>query len=325
MNTTQSATKNVVSRRDFAKWTIAAPALLGLSAALAEEKKSLKMYKNLGVGHIGVNADQKQAIEYAARFDFGGVSPSLGELEKMTPDQRNSVASYLKEKGLQFGASSLPVQFRTSENAFRQDMALLPKRAEILQSVGVSRISTWILPSHRDLTYIQNFEQHRARLSEVARILQNYGIRLGLEFVGPQTSLLANRFPFIHTQLEMMDLIGKIGCSNVGLLFDSWHWHSSKGTVDDLNLLTNLDIVEVHVNDAPQGLSLGELVDSSRDLPTATGVIDLKRFINFLYNISYDGPVTCEPFNKPLNEMDNEEALKTVSDRMNRLFALIDG
>jgi sugar phosphate isomerase/epimerase len=59
-------------------------------------------------------------------------------------------------------------------------------------------------------------------------------------------------------------------------------------------------------------------------LPTATGVIDLKTFLGALVEIGYDGPIRAEPFNKPLNEMGDEEALSATAKAMRKAFALVE-
>ena len=56
----------------------------------------------------------------------------------------------------------------------------------------------------------------------------------------------------------------------------------------------------------------------------STGIIDLKPFMNVLVEIGYDGPVRTEPFNKTLNEMDDEQALKVNMDSLQRAVKLID-
>jgi sugar phosphate isomerase/epimerase len=51
--------------------------------------------------------------------------------------------------------------------------------------------------------------------------LSIYGLRLGLEYVGPKTSWSRGRFPFIQTMAEMKELIAEIECDNVGFTLDS--------------------------------------------------------------------------------------------------------
>jgi sugar phosphate isomerase/epimerase len=312
-----------MTRRTFTGLAVSGVVGAGLPFRLTAQPRRASMYKNLGTGHIGVEADQRQAIQYAARFGFGGVNVHLSELEKMSGAQRQEIISLMEEKGVKWGTSGLPLQFRTTEEEQRRGMNEFPKRAEVLRSLGVTRVTTWILPGHDSLTYRQNFELHRRRLHEAAAILKDNGIRLGLEFVGPRTSRIRSRFQFIYSQQEMMELTEAIGTGNVGLLLDSWHWHTSGGTGDDLKKLKNQDIVEVHVNDAPAGIAVEEQIDSQRALPCATGVIDMETFMSALASMQYDGPVTCEPFDKALREMGDEPALEKTAKAMDCLFNLI--
>jgi len=201
---------------------------------------------------------------------------------------------------------------------------VLPKRASLMKQLGVHRVATWLMPGHNELTYLENFRQHEIRLREVAKVLKDNDIRLGLEFVGPHTSRERFRFPFASTQSDMMELVQAIGTGNVGLLLDSWHWYTSHGTIQELQKLTAQDIVHVHVNDAPPGIAVDQQVDSRRRLPTTTGVIDLKGFMKALVSIGYDGPVECEPFDAELRKMDQAVILQTTMDSLNRLWAMIE-
>ena len=280
-------------------------------------------YKNLGPGHIGVRADQQQALDYAVRFGFDGITPSVGEFENQSTGQIHEWVATMKRRGIRYGSSGLPVDFRKDDDRFQVGLAKLPKQAAVLRQLGVTRVATWILPGHKDLTYLQNFEQHETRLREAAKILKDNDLRLGLEFVGPRTSRARNRFPFICSQHGMMELVDAIGTGNVGLLMDSWHWYTSHGTVDELLTLSNKDIVHVHVNDAPAGVGVDEQIDNRRKLPVTTGVIDMKGFANALAKIGYDGPVECEPFDQQLRQMESDAALQATSAALNRVWDLI--
>ena len=65
---------------------------------------------------------------------------------------------------------------------------------------------------------------------------------LGLEYVGTQSLLVGNRYPFVHSMAETQDLISEIGTGNVGLVLDSWHWWTANDTEADLLALTNEEI-----------------------------------------------------------------------------------
>jgi sugar phosphate isomerase/epimerase len=314
------------SRRAFCQAAIAVAAIPFVASAgrAGQVSGKVKFFKNLAPGHIGVNANQKQALEYAVKYGFEGISPSEGEFENKSAAEIGEWVALMKEKGIRYGAAGLPVEFRKGDDEFRKGMAGFAKRASLMKQLGVTRVATWLLPGDNELTYLQNFKRHETRLREAAKVLKDNDIRLGLEFVGPHTSRERFRYTFASTQAEMMELAQAIGTGNVGLLFDSWHWYTSHGTVEEMRKLSAADIVHVHVNDAPSGVQVDQQVDNRRKLPATTGVIDLKGFINTLAKIGYDGPVECEPFDQELRKMDQGAILQTTIDSLNRLWKLIE-
>ena len=315
-----------MSRRAFCHSAVVAAATIqfaGPSAEASLAKSKVKFYKNLGTGHIGVRANQRQALEYAVKYDFDSITPNLGEFENKSPSEIREWVATMKEKGIRYGASGLPVEFRRDQDRFEKDLSRLPKQARVLKQMGVTRTATWILPGHRQLTYPQHFELLKKRFREIAKILKDNGINLGLEFVGPRTSRARSRFPFISTQIGMMELAEAIGTGNVGLLMDSWHWYTSHGTVEELLQLSNKDIVHVHVNDAPSGIDVDKQMDNRRQLPVTSGVIDMKGFVNALIKIGYDGPIECEPFDQELKKMDDGPAMQKTVDSLDRIWDMI--
>lgn len=236
----------------------------------------------------------------------------------MTPAQIEEIIADRVEKKLAWAATGLSVEFRKDEAVFREGLSALPAIAAALQKAGATRIGTWLSPSHDELTYRKNFEQHATRLREVAKVLGDNGLRLGLEYVGTQLLLVGRRYPFLHTLAETRELIAGIGSDHVGLVLDSWHWWTAGDTAEDLLSLQNKDIVSVDLNDAPTGLEKKDQLDNARELPAATGVIEVAPFVNALKQIGYDGPVRPEPFNKTLNALENEAACAATIIAMRR-------
>jgi sugar phosphate isomerase/epimerase len=316
----------LISRRTFCHTAVAGVATLHLrqSFAQASQNNRVKFYKNFSGGHIGIRVNQQQALEIAVKYGFDSIAPSAGEFENKSAVEIRDWVATMKAKGIRYGTTGLPVQYRRDENRFKTDLARLPQQAKILQTLGVTRMATWMTPGHSELTYLQNFKLHERRFREIAKVLKDNGIRLGVEFVGPRMSRKRHRYAFICTQQEAMELVEAIGTGNVGLLMDCWHWHTSHGTVEELLQLKNKDIVHVHVNDAPPNIPVDELHDTRRRLPTTTGVIDLKGFINALVKIGYEGPVECEPFDQELRKMPDDAKLKKTIESLNRLWSLID-
>ncbi|HSH17000.1 MAG TPA: TIM barrel protein, partial [Verrucomicrobiae bacterium] len=207
--------------------------------------------------------------------------------------------------------------------AFREGLGKLPRIAAGLQKAGVTRMGTWLSPSDDALTYRRNFQQHATRLREVATVLKDHGLRLGLEYVGTQLLLVGRRYPFVHTLAETRELIAEIGTGNVGLVLDTWHWWTAGDSVAELLTLKNEDVVSVDLNDAPEGIPKERQRDNQRELPAATGVIDTTAFVTALHRIGYDGPVRPEPFNRVLNELENEAACAAASAALHKALGMI--
>jgi sugar phosphate isomerase/epimerase len=315
-----------MNRRAFLERSsmLAAAASLAPGGRAAAPSASRRMTVALVPGSIGVSVKtQRELNELAHRHRFESVEPRTEELAGQSSEELAATRADLQAKGLAWASAGLPVDFRRDDKTFRDALARLPRLAAGLQRAGVGRVGTWLSPSHDQLTYRANFTLHTARLREVARILKDHGLRLGLEYVGTQLLLVGKRYPFVHTLAEARELIAEIGTGNVGLVLDTWHWWTAGDTEADLLALTAADVVAVDLNDAPKGLPREQQRDNERELPVSTGVIDTATFVTALARIGYDGPVRAEPFNKALNALDNDPACAAVSAALHRAMDLI--
>ncbi len=313
-------------RRDFMNAVAAALAAGSTSSdfiGIGEGPRRRAFTMDLACGSIGVQVRLEEAIALAARFGFEAVDADVNDLAKLGADEVVRLREDLRTRGLVWGAAGVPVEFRGDDAKFQADLKSLPATAATLQRAGVTRMGTWIGPTHRTLTYRANFARHAERLRAIASILDDHGIRLGLEYVGPKTSWTSARYPFVHTMTEMKELIAAIDRANVGFVLDSWHWYTAGEGEGELLSLSNHDVVACDLNDAPAGIAVDQQRDLVRDLPSATGVIDLKTFLGALIKIGYDGPVRAEPFKAELRTMPKEKAVETTAAAMKRAFALV--
>jgi sugar phosphate isomerase/epimerase len=290
-------------------------------SAEANLKRKLKI--NLMCGMIGVRANQFEAVDLAHKHGFESVEPMPHDLARLSEAELNDLRAAMRQKNIVFGAAGLPVDFRQDDARFIEGMKSLPKLAAALEKAGVTRTGTWLTPGSNTLTYRQNFRRCSERLRQVANILAGSNIRLGLEYVGPKTSRDRYRFHFIYTLLETKELIAEIGSSNIGFVLDSWHWWNANDTVEDILTLRGEEVIAVDLNDAPAGIPKEKQLDGQRELPMATGVIDVKAFLSALVQIGCDAPVRAEPFNKALNDLNNDEACAKTSASLHKAFDLI--
>ncbi len=317
---------NTTNRRSFIKKTAIASSIAfvpfsGLKSMTLKNDRKFKM--GINPGAIGVKLDQVQLLEKASEYGFESIVAYSGTLAEWSDAQINEFNSKMATLKISWGASGLPMDFRGDEATQHKGLTDLPKHAEALQKAGVTRMSTWIMPTHAELTYLENMHQHAKRLKEVATILGHFNIKLGLEYVGPKTLMARDKFSFVHSLAECKELISAIDEPNVGVQLDSFHWYCAGETKADLLSLSNEDIVTVDLNDAITGLSINEQLDGTRELPMATGMIDMQSFMDALVEIGYDGPTRAEPFNQVLNDLDNDAALKATSEAMKKAFSLV--
>ena len=110
---------------------------------------------------------------------------------------------------------------------------------------------------------------------------------------------------------------------NVGVVLDSWHWRHAQETVEDLLRLTDREVVAVDLADAPRGAPLEQMPDLVRELPFATGVIDLVGFLGALRRIGVRGPVRAEPFGATLDHLPLDDAVAAAAASLRRAFDLL--
>lgn len=303
-------------------------ALLGLSVSPASlfthSARPRRFTLCLNPGNIGVSADQQSLLQLAIDHGYEAMTAMPDQLQHFSEEELADLLGKMQANNIAWGSAGLPVDFRKDRRTFTEGVQVLADHAKALERAGATRMNTWIMPSHDTLTYSENFHRHAIRLRECAGILADHGVRLGLEYVGPKTLLARSRYPFLRTMKEARELIAEIGDSNVGLVLDSFHWYCAEDTVDDLLALTDADIVTCDLNDARADLTRDTQIDGTRELPGATGVIDLKSFLNALVEIGYSGPIRAEPFNQPLRDMEDEAAVKKTFEAMSDSFALVD-
>lgn len=311
-------------RRSFVKQASTLSLMTALPISLmTKNTKSRKFKMCLNPGSIGMKVNQLEALEMASQLGFEAITVKLDEMMRMDKSEQEAFTQQMKEKGITWGSTNVPLEFRRDAALFEKGLADLPRKAKTLSAIGSTRMNTWVMPTHPDLTYLENFKQHQVRLKSVANILGHYGIRLGLEYVGPKTLMARDRYAFIRTMKEMKELIADIEESNVGFVLDSFHWFCAEESVADLLTLENKDIVTCDLNDARSGFSAAEQMDTKRELPLRSKVIDLKAFLEALVQIGYDGPVRAEPFNATLNEMDDKAAAEATYESMQKAFDLV--
>ncbi|CAG7647208.1 sugar phosphate isomerase/epimerase family protein [Paenibacillus allorhizosphaerae] len=249
----------------------------------------IKGLTRAGLGQVG---SVERFATLASRFGFGAIDAGGKELEDwIAAAGLDGVKNVLQETNVQIGSIGLPVEWRQSEEKFLEGIPRLAKDAQIAAQLGVTRCCTYVLPS-TDYNAAHFMAIATRRLRTCAEILGAYGIRFGLEFVGPHHLRTRWANPFIWDIGSTLDWIDAIDKSNVGLLFDAYHWHTSESTYEDILKLSADQIVHAHINDAPN-VPVAQVLDNDRLYP-GEGAIDLASFLRGLHAIGYTGVVSQE-------------------------------
>ena len=310
------------NRREFLR-AAGAVAATGFLTPLATAAANTKMKMCLNAGNIGVRANLAESIAMAGKFGFDAVDPNVKELAALSDSAMSAMLDDLAAKKLTFGSVAQGFTITQPDEAWATTLKDLAATAKALQRARVKRFVTWLSSSDANLTYLQNFRLHARRIGEAATILGDSGVSLGLEYLGPKTMWARSKYPFIHTMASMKELIAETRKPNVGFLLDIWHWYNAGDSVADVLTLKNQDLVAVHLSDAPAGIPIDQQVDSHRELPLATGIMDTAGFVNALNQVGYDGPVAAEPMSADLRKLPPEEALAKTAEAMKKTFALI--
>jgi sugar phosphate isomerase/epimerase len=267
------------------------------------------MFKSLNTSMVGIRATCAETLALAQRHGFGGVDLNLRDVQK---EGLADLAGRLAAHGLRAGVAGGLLPGRLAVDAAEWDGALatLPSLASQAQAAGFRRTTIVLLPFHETLPFEACLALCVTRLRQVAAVLGDHGLAVGVEYVSQRTRRAGQPHTFVHDLAGTLGMIDAVGAPNVGILLDSFHWHCAGESLEALRALPPGRIVAVHLADAPDR-PLAEQVAFERALP-GEGVADLRGFCAAVRATGYDGPAACEPFCKAFNDLPAD----TVADRV---------
>ncbi|MEK3889387.1 sugar phosphate isomerase/epimerase family protein [Bacillus sp. FSL K6-3431] len=247
-----------------------------------------------GLSQAGLNKVEnvEELINLASANGFGAIDTNGSDLRRWIEEKGiEGAKEFLKEKEVIIGSVAFPVEWRRSEEEFKNDLAILLADIKTASYFNCKTFFTYFMPS-TDENPINYLLALTKRIKLCARLLNEYGMTLALEFVGPLH--LRNKWnnQFIYDITSTLEWIEIIGESNVGVLLDSFHWHTIGGSRQDILDLKPHQIAYVHINDA-RDVPIEDVLDDDRLYP-GEGVIDLSGFLSALKEINYTGIVSQE-------------------------------
>jgi 2-keto-myo-inositol isomerase len=151
-------------------------------------------------------------------------------------------------------------------------------------------------------------------LRELASIAERHGVALAFEFLGQRDCSVQT--------LELADeIVQKVNRRNIGLVIDSFHFHTGASTIKMIDALDPKRVFIFHINDA-EDLPPDQLTDAHRLLP-GLGILKLKDMIEAFKRIGYDQVASVEVFRPEYWERDPFELAREAKAAVEACFSQI--
>ena len=256
------------------------------------------MYKSLNAESLGITGRPNELIELAMTHKYGGLDLNVeGWLDPADSRSRDQAVRFLQSANIRVGGFDLPIRWTAADEEYKKDLGALKDIAATTASLGASNCTAIVAPYCEQRPYHEDFEFHRERLTEVAEVLKEFEIRLGLGFRAPIASRAAYETQFIASHETLLALVQTIVSDNVGVCLDLWHWHVSGATIDTIKQLSPQLITAVRIADVPGDVSMDSITERQRLVPGSTGIVPAAETLQWLSESGYEGPVAayCHP------------------------------
>jgi 2-keto-myo-inositol isomerase len=161
------------------------------------------------------------------------------------------------------------------------------------------------------LSSYEVIEETVSVLRELASIGERHNVALAFEFLGqPDCSVQT---------LELADeIVQKVNRRNIGLVIDSFHFHTGGSTIKMIDALDPKRLFIFQISDA-EDLPLDRLTDANRLLP-GLGILKLTDMIKAFRRIGYDQVASVETFRPEYWERDPFELAREAKSAVASCF-----
>ncbi|MGI6004109.1 MAG: sugar phosphate isomerase/epimerase family protein [Christensenellales bacterium] len=280
------------------------------------------MYTNLNPRTMGLNHHSfDDLLTTAHNSGFKGIEVPAGAFG--TPRAAAEAKIRLDDMGMRFGLIMAPCDmYKVDDGEFEKALATFDQWSRLARIAGCTRAYNHIWPGSDTMGYEENFRWHVKRLEAIYRVLDDNGIRYGLEFMGPKTVRDQFKYGFIRSLMGVVALTQEVS-RDIGFVFDTIHWYCSGSHQDDLYYaaMHPEKVINLHLCDA--NAPRDEQIDATRGMPMENGIIDAVEVVRLLARHGYDGPVIIEPM-KPTTAryeaMPLQDAARDAIGCLHRIF-----
>ncbi|MFM7594367.1 MAG: sugar phosphate isomerase/epimerase family protein [Isosphaeraceae bacterium] len=260
-------------------------------------QKSLS-FRGLGLAFPGID----QAAKLAASAGFDALDLPVRDLYESHISPTH-VRKLLASHALAIGACPFPLDWRSSESAFRHTIQNLPAYTDYALGMGIEKFYTRVSESVDTHETAENtIAWHLDRLGQIAELLQKNSLRLAFETVGV-ASFRQGRLPLMPTLTAVKHHLAPLFRSfpNTGLLVDAFHLHASAESLEAATGGFENRIFGVHVADLPGPTPPSQIIDNVRALPGTSSVVPVRAILAGLVSNCISAPVMVETVSNPLS------------------------
>lgn len=279
------------------------------------------MFRNLSAPGLGISCQQSELIELALTYRFRGIDVRIEDFLAEGKTQGTPYTRRLIDSAkIRVGRLALPLNLGAEEEAFQKELGELALMATAAAELGATLAVLVIDPASDEHPYHENFELHRRRLGAVCQTLEPQGVRLAVGLRAAAASRKGKAFQFIHTFDALAMLLGMVGAKNLGLQLDLWELAVSGGSLETLQSLPSVPILDVQLADLPEDKPVESLTEADRLLPAASGTA--APLLAWLKEKGFDGPVTLKVARKAFDSSARRDDIaKAASATLDALWA----
>ncbi|MCM8830364.1 MAG: sugar phosphate isomerase/epimerase [Candidatus Omnitrophica bacterium] len=235
------------------------------------------MFRVLPVDIFDKETGLREKLRVATVGGFEGIEIDIQETHTLVRQHSPAyVKGMLDSFNLKAGVWKLPFSLNSDQRTYEKGLECLDNYARTASYLEAFRVISFIDTQNGKLLK-NNLNFYIERINSVAKVLANYGCKIGIGIEDHRYFLSA----------EITRLCRKIKTGNAGFVLSARHWHLSGGETGELKKVSKDEIVYVLVGDVSSE-------NKARDLPGEAGVVNRPLFLNTLTEVGYDGPVSPE-------------------------------
>jgi len=160
----------------------------------------------------------------------------------------------------------------------------LKRRLEMLAFLGLSKVYTTTNSTQKPVP--DQYERVAENMRALGDIVKRFNMIISVEFVRAS--------PYMSTLLTALKVTRQAAHSNVGVMFDFYHFWSGHNRLEDMDQIRQGEIQHVHFQDVPD-IPRETLDNNTRVIP-GDGVAPIVPTLKKLREKGYHGPLSVELF-----------------------------